>query len=197
VRSTSEIMAALIATGLNPEQIALMAELTASATASAVPPETPEERRKRISRETSARHRASHSDAKTSPDVTTPRDAIVSPNVTKRHAVTQSDAGHIESFLSLKVVEEKRESKKEARGSRIVPEWAPSDRDRLYAVERRFSDDQIAGMAAHFVNYWLAKSGRDSTKVDWSATWRNWVTSQFAPKPEGRNGYVIDPDAFV
>ena len=26
-----------------------------------------------------------------------------------------------------------------------------------------------------FVNYWRAKAGRDATKVDWPATWRNWL----------------------
>jgi len=26
-----------------------------------------------------------------------------------------------------------------------------------------------------FVDYWRAKSGRDATKTDWPATWRNWM----------------------
>jgi hypothetical protein len=26
-----------------------------------------------------------------------------------------------------------------------------------------------------FINYWRAKSGRDATKVEWPATWRNWM----------------------
>ncbi len=29
--------------------------------------------------------------------------------------------------------------------------------------------------AATFVDHWHAKSGRDATKLDWQATWRNWV----------------------
>jgi hypothetical protein len=28
---------------------------------------------------------------------------------------------------------------------------------------------------AKFVDYWRAKSGRDGTKQDWVATWRNWI----------------------
>lgn len=28
---------------------------------------------------------------------------------------------------------------------------------------------------AKFIDYWLAKSGRDGTKLDWDATWRNWM----------------------
>jgi hypothetical protein len=28
---------------------------------------------------------------------------------------------------------------------------------------------------AKFVDYWHAKSGKDATKNDWNATWRNWI----------------------
>lgn len=28
-----------------------------------------------------------------------------------------------------------------------------------------------------FINYWTAKSGKDATKLDWAATWRNWMLS--------------------
>lgn len=28
---------------------------------------------------------------------------------------------------------------------------------------------------AKFIDYWRAKSGRDATKKDWVATWRNWI----------------------
>jgi hypothetical protein len=26
-----------------------------------------------------------------------------------------------------------------------------------------------------FVDYWIAKSGKDAVKLDWDATWRNWI----------------------
>jgi hypothetical protein len=26
-----------------------------------------------------------------------------------------------------------------------------------------------------FVDFWIAKPGREGTKLDWPATWRNWV----------------------
>lgn len=31
--------------------------------------------------------------------------------------------------------------------------------------------------AERFRNYWNAKSGKDATKLDWPATWRNWCIS--------------------
>ena len=34
-----------------------------------------------------------------------------------------------------------------------------------------------------FVDYWRAKSGKDATKVDWVATWRNWLRREGDSKP--------------
>lgn len=34
-----------------------------------------------------------------------------------------------------------------------------------------------------FRDYWLAKAGRDGTKRDWAATWRNWVRNERRPAP--------------
>lgn len=36
-----------------------------------------------------------------------------------------------------------------------------------------------------FINHWRAKSGRDATKLDWKATWRNWMlrAAEYAPRP--------------
>lgn len=39
-----------------------------------------------------------------------------------------------------------------------------------------------------FVNYWHAKSGKDATKIDWPATWRNWMLTaaeRAGPKQRG------------
>jgi hypothetical protein len=51
-----------------------------------------------------------------------------------------------------------------------VPEewiaWAMADRG--------WCRGDAAAEAASFVDYWHAKSGRDATKLDWQATWRNW-----------------------
>lgn len=58
------------------------------------------------------------------------------------------------------------------RGSRLSADWAPSDADVAYAeaqgVEWRLS-------AERFRNHWLGKAGQAGVKLDWPATWRNWV----------------------
>lgn len=34
-----------------------------------------------------------------------------------------------------------------------------------------------------FINYWRAKSGKDATKLDWKATWRNWMLNAAERQP--------------
>jgi uncharacterized protein YdaU (DUF1376 family) len=34
-----------------------------------------------------------------------------------------------------------------------------------------------------FKDYWIAKSGNQGVKLDWTATWRNWVRNQNVAKP--------------
>jgi hypothetical protein len=40
-----------------------------------------------------------------------------------------------------------------------------------------------------FRDYWHAKAGRDATKLDWPATWRNWMrrAAEQQPAPRGRH----------
>jgi hypothetical protein len=47
------------------------------------------------------------------------------------------------------------------------------------------------------VNYWTAKAGKDGTKTDWRATWRNWLLTEqdknpVAPVSRNPNGYAGD-----
>jgi hypothetical protein len=52
--------------------------------------------------------------------------------------------------------------------------------------------------AAHrkFTDYWRAKSGQAATKVDWVATWRNWIRTEAERGPH-RNGRSIDSTANI
>lgn len=38
-----------------------------------------------------------------------------------------------------------------------------------------------------FADHWQAKSGKDATKVDWFATWRNWVRNEREKNPTPAN----------
>src|SRR5262245_59801672 len=39
---------------------------------------------------------------------------------------------------------------------------------------------------ARFIDYWHAKAGRDGTKLDWLATWRNWCRTARSTSINGR-----------
>lgn len=60
------------------------------------------------------------------------------------------------------------------RGTRLPADWHPSDEDLAWARSERHDVDLRAEVAT-FRDYWLAKAGADAVKLDWSATFRNWI----------------------
>lgn len=67
-----------------------------------------------------------------------------------------------------------------ARGSRLPADWVLPMGWGQWAQQERpeWSPDDIRAVADRFRDHWLAKSGKDATKVDWEATWRNWVRNE-------------------
>ena len=61
------------------------------------------------------------------------------------------------------------------RGSRLPSNWAPSDADVSFALQRGMPPLVLENEIEQFQNYWIAKSGAGAAKRDWSATWRNWI----------------------
>lgn len=60
-------------------------------------------------------------------------------------------------------------------GSRISPDWTLPSEWREWAIGQGMSASAVVSQADRFRDYWLGKSGKDATKTDWQATWRNWV----------------------
>jgi hypothetical protein len=58
---------------------------------------------------------------------------------------------------------------------RLSDDWNPEPED--------FPAEQIARELPKFRDFWKAKSGRDATKLDWQATWRNWLRRSDDFKP--------------
>ena len=61
------------------------------------------------------------------------------------------------------------------RGSRLEKDWWPSEANIQYALSHGLSLDRISIEAEKFRNYWTAKAGKDAAKLDWDATWQNWI----------------------
>ena len=60
------------------------------------------------------------------------------------------------------------------RGTRLSPDWYPS---KAVIGDMESECPHVDFRAEHrkFIDYWIAKSGKDATKLDWDATWRNWI----------------------
>lgn len=61
------------------------------------------------------------------------------------------------------------------RANRLPSDFSvPTDWLAWARADRGWSYTDTTEEAAAFVDYWHAKSGRDATKLNWQATWRNW-----------------------
>ena len=68
------------------------------------------------------------------------------------------------------------------RGSRLPPEWRlPKDWGR-WAMSEGLSEDDTRTEGEKFRDYWSSLPGRQAVKLDWQATWRNWVRKAVADK---------------
>lgn len=65
------------------------------------------------------------------------------------------------------------------RATRLPADWRLPEEWRRWADEAHGVDGQRATrMSLAFRDYWIGKPGRDGTKLDWAATWRNWVRKE-------------------
>lgn len=60
------------------------------------------------------------------------------------------------------------------RGSRLAVDWSLPNDWRAEATDSGVPAGSIDLEARKFRDYWCAKTGKDATKLDWLATWRNW-----------------------
>ena len=83
---------------------------------------------------------------------------------------------------------------KTPRGSRLPDGWVlPKSWGEWSVSELGMSPESVRSEADRFADYWHAKAGRDATKADWPATWRNWCrNAKPAGGPvSGRSGRVV------
>lgn len=66
-----------------------------------------------------------------------------------------------------------------SQGSRIPADWQPDEVLLAWAKAER-PDLNLAQTVDSFRDYWIGKSGKDATKTDWPATFRNWVRREKA-----------------
>lgn len=68
-------------------------------------------------------------------------------------------------------------AQKASRGSRLPDDWVlPADWQSWAEQERPDLDASAA--ACRFHDFWISKPGSSGVKLNWQATWRNWVRSE-------------------
>jgi len=89
-----------------------------------------------------------------------------------------------------------KESTKE-KASRLSEDFRmPIEWQNWYFKERPNSNlTELAAILNTFKDYWIAKPGKDGTKLNWFSTWRNWVRreKEFSPKKNEK----FDPIAYI
>lgn len=76
------------------------------------------------------------------------------------------------------------------KASRMTEDWQlPRAWGEWAVAEHNLSADTVRLEASKFRDYWLAKAGKDGAKLDWSATWRNWVRNSLEFSPAAKPGF--------
>lgn len=65
-----------------------------------------------------------------------------------------------------------------SRGTRFALQDPPNEWIQFCITQR--PDLDPGGTFDAFRDYWISKPGKDGVKLDWTATWRNWVRKQYA-----------------
>jgi hypothetical protein len=123
----------------------------------------------------------------------------------KRALSAKRQRKHRNASVTLEASPEKRrEEKKEEQGattqgrkkaSRITPDWRLSTEQIAWAIETRpeWTPEDVLVVGEKFRDFWLAKP--DGAKLDWDATWRNWVRGEGGIKRDRQrrqgNGVVL------
>jgi|GEM_PF-1273228 len=112
-------------------------------------------------------------------------------NQTPNATLTQPDA-EPEPKHNLK---QPRKAKKNTteRGDRLPDDWRPSDELMLWAQQKYPNVDAFSQME-QFCDYWRSKPGKEGRKLDWDATFRNWIRR--ADEFEKKSGFK-SPGALV
>lgn len=68
---------------------------------------------------------------------------------------------------------------KQSRGTRLPADWVATEEQLQFCKTER-PDLNPKAVADRFRDFWIAQPGTKGVKLDWDATWRNWVRNEKA-----------------
>jgi uncharacterized protein YdaU (DUF1376 family) len=86
------------------------------------------------------------------------------------------------------------------RATRIPDDWVLSKELGEWALDEGHTKEQIRFEADQFRDYWIGVGGQRGTKLDWAATWRNWIRrngKQNGTRTNNEQAARADTDAFI
>ena len=117
-----------------------------------------------------------HSKADKNKTIAIEREAKRRENRTNRaQAVDESPPNH------KPITNNHKPSNTATRGSRLPANWVPNKELADWSKAER-PDLDLRKVLDEFRDYWTSVAGSKGVKLDWDATWRNWVRKQTAPK---------------
>jgi hypothetical protein len=98
---------------------------------------------------------------------------------------------------SLPAIAAKPAKNKTIRGTRLDPNQPIPFEWLNWAIEQGLSKSQAEVEGDKFRDFWAAKTGPNATKLDWPATWRNWIRNSRtrygnnpAPNDKSKMGFI-------
>ena len=101
----------------------------------------------------------------------------------RRQSADNPQTPQMSQNTPLLIEDNSKDLSKKKRGSRLSADWAPSEDDLAFARSKGMPQIRMDLETEKFRNYWTAKTGTAATKIDWPATWRNWVLSSIERSP--------------
>ena len=92
---------------------------------------------------------------------------------------TQSECNATHNTLH--ITQDTKPIEKKQRGSRL-PNKIENIQEWIDFCNKERPDLTAHNVYSQFRDYWISKAGSGGVKLDWFATWRNWVRNQSAPK---------------
>lgn len=103
----------------------------------------------------------------------------------EQHAPAEAVASALANLFLFALCPETKPAK-QPNANRLPKDWTlPTDWIQT-ATEIGLPVGAVQTEAAKFRDYWCAKSGKDATKLDWLATWRNWCRNAVERTYAGR-----------
>jgi len=109
------------------------------------------------------------------------------PNRHKKSDLSESDRNRPQPTQAEAEADTEKSRAERSRGSRLPPDWKPTEEQVAWARKERPDIDPLKA-ADTFRDHWVSVAGSRGVKLDWDATWRNWVRKELARSAAGSAG---------